>query len=75
MFFSLISIQSNPRLYLQLLDLEYLGTPIHEERVLDIFKQVLASDMPMETKFKFSQRQLEYLEDFGIDVSRFVLNY
>ncbi|KAJ8308137.1 hypothetical protein KUTeg_013011 [Tegillarca granosa] len=56
----------NLKLFLQLIDIEYQCKPIDEDRIIDLFSQVLASeDFPLGIKVKMSQRKLEFLEDFG----------
>lgn len=61
--------EKNPKLYLQLLDLEYQAQPINQETMLETFKFIINSEIPLQTKIKFSQRRIEFLEDFGNDIS------
>ena len=62
--------QNNPKLYLQLLDMEYQAQPINQETMLETFKFILNSEISLQTKIKFSQRRIEFLEDFGNDISK-----
>ena len=57
-------------MYLQLLDLE-LGTyPVNEEKVEEVFDLVKDSELDTETKQGFSQRRIEFLEDFSAGISK-----
>ena len=57
-------------MYLQLLDLE-LGTyPVSEEKVEEVFELVRDSELDTEAKQGFSQRRVEFLEDFSADVAK-----
>ncbi|XP_068731526.1 pre-mRNA-processing factor 39-like isoform X2 [Montipora capricornis] len=61
--------KDNKRLYLQLLDLE-LGTyPVNEKRVEEVFELVKESESDTEIKQGFSQRRVEFLEDFSLDIA------
>lgn len=62
--------KNNPKLHLQLLDLEYQAQPINQETMLETFKFILDSEIPLQSKIKFSQRRIEFLEDFGNDISK-----
>ena len=56
-----------------MLDVEYQSQPVDENKVLDVFQTILASDLSIEFKVKISQRRMEFLEDFGTCIKRFVL--
>ena len=62
--------QGNVRLYLQLIDIVYQQSNIDEEEVLTIFDQALSSSIAADHKMAFSQRKLEFLEDFGSNVDK-----
>jgi len=61
---------TNEKVFLQLLDVEYQSQPIEEERVMDTFKRLLSSDVSLELKVKISQRRMEFLEDFGACIQK-----
>ena len=64
--------QSNPLLYLQLLDLETSRFPPSESAVEAIFAEVQASEMNDVTKAMFAQRRVTFLEEFGCDINKWV---
>lgn len=60
---------TNPRLYLQLIDLTLQQEGISEPKVLDYIDQFLNKEgAEIEQKVLFAQRKLEFLEDFGSDI-------
>lgn len=61
-------LQDNKRLYLQLLDLELSMQETNEEQVDKIFGLVKDSSLPEDIKEGFSQRHLEFLEDFSSNI-------
>ncbi|GFO27447.1 pre-mRNA-processing factor 39-like [Plakobranchus ocellatus] len=65
-----IPLQTNEKIFLQLLDVEYQAQPIEEDRVMEVFARLLKSDVSMEFKLKVSQRRMEFLEDFGECIKR-----
>uniref|UniRef100_A0A8C9S5P2 Pre-mRNA-processing factor 39 n=1 Tax=Scleropages formosus TaxID=113540 RepID=A0A8C9S5P2_SCLFO len=66
----------SPRLYLNLLELEYSGdVKQNEEDILACFDRALTSPLPLESRLTFSQRKVEFLEDFGSDVNTLVASY
>ncbi|XP_048831551.1 pre-mRNA-processing factor 39-like isoform X1 [Brienomyrus brachyistius] len=66
----------SPRLYLNLLELEYSGDVRQsEEDILACFDRALSSPMHLESRLTFSQRKVEFLEDFGSDVNTLVAAY
>ncbi|XP_078063592.1 pre-mRNA-processing factor 39-like isoform X2 [Mustelus asterias] len=68
--------KENTKLYLNLLELEFSGDiRINESNILGCFEQVLASSLPLETKIVFSQRRVEFLEDFGCNVQSLLHAY
>ncbi|XP_043931326.1 pre-mRNA-processing factor 39-like [Protopterus annectens] len=59
----------NTRLYLNLLELEFSGdVKQNEGNTLNCIDRVLNSTLSKEIKFIFSQRRLEFLEDFGSNI-------
>lgn len=56
-------------MYLQLLDVELSSFPLKEEKVLEVFDLVRDSELNTEVKQGFSQRQVEFLEDFSADIT------
>ncbi|XP_067831781.1 pre-mRNA-processing factor 39-like isoform X2 [Heptranchias perlo] len=68
--------QENTKLYLNLLELEFSGDiRINESNILGCFDRVLSSSLPLETKILFSQRRVEFLEDFGCSVRNLLHTY
>ncbi|KAK3741774.1 hypothetical protein QZH41_011386, partial [Actinostola sp. cb2023] len=60
----------NKRLYLQLLDLELSLTSVNEDRVEEVFEVVKSSDLSEDAKLSFSQRRLDFLEDFSTNINK-----
>ncbi|XP_041831128.1 pre-mRNA-processing factor 39 [Melanotaenia boesemani] len=68
--------QTSSRLYLNLLELEYSGDVTQNEvEILACFDRALKSPMPLESRMLFSQRKVEFLEDFGSDINVLVAAY
>ena len=67
---ALESDPSNPKLYLQQLDLLINTTPMEVEAITDVFQKALEQDFPDKHKMLFSQRKLEFLGDFGTDITK-----
>ncbi|KAG7258947.1 hypothetical protein CRUP_035686 [Coryphaenoides rupestris] len=68
--------QTSPRLYLNLLELEYSGDVQQNEKdILACFDRALSSTLPPESRLLFSQRKVEFLEDFGSDINVLVAAY
>ncbi|CAN9507709.1 unnamed protein product [Ophioblennius macclurei] len=68
--------QTSPKLYLNLLELEYSGdVSQNEAEILACFDRALKSPMPIESRLLFSQRKVEFLEDFGSDINVLVAAY
>ena len=61
----MICLKENKRLYLQLLDLELSAPDIDEDKVEELFDMVKNSGLSEDIKEGFSQRRLEFLEDFS----------
>ena len=60
---------SNPRLYLQIIDLSMHKEVLVEDEVVSYINKFMAnSDVDVEQKALFAQRKLEFLEDFGADI-------
>ena len=64
-------LQDNHKLLLQLIDLEYQQPTVNETAMLAAFEKAISSKMGLEHRVAFSQRKLEFLEDFGSSVSRY----
>lgn len=63
--------QENTKLHLNLIDLEFSGdVKQNEANILSHFDKVIKSSMPIATRVVFSQRKVEFLEDFGSDISK-----
>ena len=62
--------QNNHKVLLQLIDVEYGKSNINETAMLTLFDRCLRSDLELEHRVAFSQRKLEFLEDFGSTVAR-----
>ncbi|XP_059212422.1 pre-mRNA-processing factor 39 [Centropristis striata] len=68
--------QTSPKLYLNLLELEYSGDVTQNEvEILACFDRALKSQMPIESRLLFCQRKVEFLEDFGSDINVLVAAY
>ncbi|XP_026104509.1 pre-mRNA-processing factor 39-like isoform X1 [Carassius auratus] len=68
--------ETNPKLYLNLLELEYSGdVQQNETEILACFDRALNSPMSLEQRLTFSQRRVEFLEDFGSDINVLVSAY
>ncbi|CAL8394432.1 unnamed protein product [Arctogadus glacialis] len=68
--------ETSPRLYLNLLELEYSGdVQENEGEILACFDKALNSSLPLESRLLFSQRKVEFLEDFGSDIIVLVAAY
>ena len=63
-------LQSNHKLYLQLIDLQYQKSSVDEQEMLKLFGRAIDGPLPTEHRVAFSQRRLEFLEDFGSNVTR-----
>ena len=60
---------TNPKLYLQQMDLLINTVPMDVIAVSDVFDKALEQEFPDKHKLLFSQRKLEFLGDFGSDVT------
>ncbi|KAJ8009469.1 hypothetical protein DPEC_G00089200 [Dallia pectoralis] len=68
--------QGSPKLYLNLLELEYSGdVQQNEADILACFDRALNSPLPLDSRLTFSQRKVEFLEDFGSDINILVAAY
>ncbi|KAK6481532.1 pre-mRNA-processing factor 39-like [Huso huso] len=71
-----IERDESPKLYLNLLEIEFSGDlKLNEEHILSCFDRAVNSSLPVETRISFSQRKVEFLEDFGFDVTRLMTAY
>jgi len=69
----IVFLQDNPRLYLQLIDMGLQQNPLNEDDIISIIDQFLSRDTDPEQKVLFAQRKVEFLEDFGNDILRYVI--
>ncbi|KAM6954282.1 pre-mRNA-processing factor 39 [Aplochiton taeniatus] len=68
--------QTSPKLYLNLLELEYsVDVQQNEAEILACFDRALSSPLPLESRLTFSQRKVEFLEDFCSDIDKLVAAY
>jgi hypothetical protein len=67
-----VYLQENPRLYLQLIDMGLQQNPLNEDNIISIIDQFLCRDTDPEQKVLFAQRKVEFLEDFGSDILRYL---
>ncbi|KAM4712680.1 pre-mRNA-processing factor 39 isoform 2-T2 [Anableps anableps] len=68
--------QTSSRLYLNLLELEFSGDVTQNEaEILACFDRALRGPLPLESRIVFSQRKVEFLEDFGSDINMLVAAY
>uniref|UniRef100_A0ACB8G739 PRP39 pre-mRNA processing factor 39 n=1 Tax=Sphaerodactylus townsendi TaxID=933632 RepID=A0ACB8G739_9SAUR len=66
----------NPKLYLNLLEMEYNGDlKQNEENILVCFDKAIGGPLPIKMRILFSQRKVEFLEDFGLDVNKLLAAY
>lgn len=63
-------LQTSSKLYLNLLEMEFSGdVQQNEAEILVCFDRALKSPMSLESRIVFSQRKVEFLEDFGSDIN------
>ncbi|NP_001004520.1 pre-mRNA-processing factor 39 [Danio rerio] len=68
--------ETNPKLYLNLLELEYSGdVQQNEAEIIACFDRALSSSMALESRITFSQRKVDFLEDFGSDINTLMAAY
>ncbi|KAH0620198.1 hypothetical protein JD844_020207 [Phrynosoma platyrhinos] len=61
----------NPKLYLNLLEVEYNGDlKQNEENIIACFDKAISGTLAIKMRIIFSQRKVEFLEDFGMDVNK-----
>jgi len=60
---------ANPKLYLQHLDIMINTLPIDVSQVVSLLEKAMEQDMTEKHKMLFSQRKVEFLEDFGSDIN------
>ena len=61
---------TNAKIFMQLLDIELHIHPLVAENVVKILDAAIATKaMPSRQKLLFSQRKIEFMEDFGPDIS------
>jgi len=62
------NMQENARLLLQLVELKMSVKPLNEKSVIQVFDDILSmSSVNLEQKILFSQRKLEFIEDYTCD--------
>lgn len=62
------NMQENARLLLQLVELKMSVKPLNEKSVIQTFDEILSmSSVNLEQKILFSQRKLEFIEDYTCD--------
>ncbi|XP_042295539.1 pre-mRNA-processing factor 39-like isoform X2 [Sceloporus undulatus] len=66
----------NAKLYANLLEMEF-GADVrqNEGNTMSSFDRALMSGLPLETKIIFSQRRVEFLEDFGSSINSLLTSY
>ena len=63
------SDDKNAKVYLQLLDIELHLYPLNRQNIINLFdKAISTKSMPARQKLLFSQRKIEFLEDFGDNI-------
>ncbi|NXY16783.1 PRP39 factor, partial [Atrichornis clamosus] len=63
--------KENTKLYLNLLEMEYSGDlKQNEENILSCFDKAVHGALSIKMRITFSQRKVEFLEDFGSDVNK-----
>ncbi|KAG8517755.1 Pre-mRNA-processing factor 39 [Galemys pyrenaicus] len=68
--------KENTKLYLNLLEMEYSGDlKQNEENILNCFDKAIHGSLPIKMRITFSQRKVEFLEDFGSDVNKLLSAY
>ncbi|KAJ7345350.1 hypothetical protein JRQ81_001300 [Phrynocephalus forsythii] len=68
--------RDNPKLYLNLLEIEYNGDlKQNEENIIAAFDKAINGTLPVKMRIIFSQRKVEFLEDFGLDVNKLLDAY
>ncbi|XP_063465339.1 pre-mRNA-processing factor 39 isoform X2 [Symphalangus syndactylus] len=68
--------KENTKLYLNLLEMEYSGDlKQNEENILNCFDKAVHGSLPIKMRITFSQRKVEFLEDFGSDVNKLLNAY
>ncbi|XP_054581423.1 pre-mRNA-processing factor 39 isoform X2 [Eptesicus fuscus] len=68
--------KENTKLYLNLLEMEYSGDlKQNEENILNCFDKAIHGSLPVKMRITFSQRKVEFLEDFGSDVNKLLNAY
>ncbi|XP_060117981.1 pre-mRNA-processing factor 39 [Heteronotia binoei] len=68
--------RDNPKLYLNLLEMEYNGDlKQNEEHITACFDKAIGGTLPIKMRILFSQRKVEFLEDFGLDVNKLLGAY
>ncbi|XP_041266492.1 pre-mRNA-processing factor 39 isoform X2 [Onychostruthus taczanowskii] len=68
--------KENTKLYLNLLEMEYSGDlKQNEENILSCFDKAIHGALSIKMRITFSQRKVEFLEDFGSDVNKLLDAY
>jgi len=68
--------QGNHKLYLQLVDLEYQSPALNINRMIELFDLAINNtSLTLDERLLFSQRKLEFLEDFGTHIQKIADTY
>uniref|UniRef100_A0A8C5TP52 Pre-mRNA-processing factor 39 n=1 Tax=Malurus cyaneus samueli TaxID=2593467 RepID=A0A8C5TP52_9PASS len=68
--------KENTKLYLNLLEMEYSGDlKQNEDNILSCFDKAVHGALSIKMRITFSQRKVEFLEDFGSDVNKLLDAY
>ncbi|XP_062824802.1 pre-mRNA-processing factor 39 isoform X1 [Anolis carolinensis] len=68
--------RDNAKLYLNLLEIEYNGDlKQNEEHIIACFDKAISGTLPIKMRIIFSQRKVEFMEDFGMDVNKLLDAY
>ncbi|KAL7978347.1 hypothetical protein Chor_014886, partial [Crotalus horridus] len=69
-------LKDNAKLYANLLEMEFSADVRQNEgNTMSSFDRALTSGLPLETKIIFSQRRVEFLEDFGSSINSLLMCY
>ncbi|CAH2328845.1 pre-mRNA-processing factor 39 isoform X1 [Pelobates cultripes] len=68
--------KDNAKLYLNVIEMEFSeDLKQNETNILSAFDKAIKSTMTIATRIKFSQRKVEFLEDFGFDINKLLTAY
>ncbi|KAM4663536.1 LOW QUALITY PROTEIN: pre-mRNA-processing factor 39 [Discoglossus pictus] len=73
---AILKDKENTKLYLNLLEIEFSGDLNQNEvNILQAFDKAVKSSLPIGVRITFSQRKVEFLEDFGSDINKLLETY